>query len=226
MLTETATTVSSEALDDAVRRAEGALLARQRGDGHWVFELEADATIPAEYVMLQHFLDEIDDGLNVKICAYLRRVQNPDGGWPLLPSRRQRCQLHRQGVLRAEALGRIDRRAAHGSRARARARSRWGGALQRVHAIRARDLRPGAVARGPRHARRARAGATLVSVPSRKDFVLVANRRHAAADPGGPTTARAQSAQGRPARALPSSAGGRTRLHAQPRRVRCSDDSS
>jgi squalene-hopene/tetraprenyl-beta-curcumene cyclase len=84
MLTETAPTVSSEALDDAVRGAEGALLARQSGDGHWVFELEADATIPSEYIMLQHFLDEIDDELNVKICAYLRRIQNPDGGWPLL----------------------------------------------------------------------------------------------------------------------------------------------
>jgi len=83
MLTEAAPTVSSEALDDAVRRAEGALLARQRSDGHWVFELEADATIPAEYIMLQHFLDEIDDELNVKICTYLRRIQNPDGGWPL-----------------------------------------------------------------------------------------------------------------------------------------------
>ena len=30
-----------------------ALLARQRADGHWVFELEADATIPAEYVLLR-----------------------------------------------------------------------------------------------------------------------------------------------------------------------------
>ena len=24
-------------------------------DGHWLFELEADATIPAEYVLLEHF---------------------------------------------------------------------------------------------------------------------------------------------------------------------------
>ena len=27
----------------------------QRDDGHWVFELEADATIPAEYILLQHY---------------------------------------------------------------------------------------------------------------------------------------------------------------------------
>jgi squalene-hopene/tetraprenyl-beta-curcumene cyclase len=70
-------------LDDAIAAAERALLARQRPDGHWVFELEADATIPAEYIMLEHFLDEIDEALEAKICVYLRRIQNPDGGWPL-----------------------------------------------------------------------------------------------------------------------------------------------
>ncbi len=83
------TTVATESeglggsLADAVRAAEAALLARQRDDGHWVFELEADATIPAEYIMLEHYLDEIDDALEAKIAVYLRRIQNPDGGWPL-----------------------------------------------------------------------------------------------------------------------------------------------
>jgi len=70
-------------LDSAIVAAERALLTRQRPDGHWVFELEADATIPAEYVMLLHYLDERDPALERKLCAYLRRVQNPDGGWPL-----------------------------------------------------------------------------------------------------------------------------------------------
>src|SRR5580704_16717949 len=70
-------------LNDAIDAAEAALLARQQADGHWVFELEADGTIPAEYVMLEHYLDEIDDALEAKIAVYLRRIQNPDGGWPL-----------------------------------------------------------------------------------------------------------------------------------------------
>src|ERR1700676_2852784 len=73
----------SEQLERAVRAAEAALLARQRDDGHWVFELEADATIPAEYILLEHYLDEIDQGLEDKIAVYLRRIQNEDGGWPL-----------------------------------------------------------------------------------------------------------------------------------------------
>jgi len=61
-----------------------ALLARQQADGHFVFELEADATIPAEYVLLRHYLAEpVDMPLEEKIAAYLRRVQGAHGGWPL-----------------------------------------------------------------------------------------------------------------------------------------------
>jgi squalene-hopene/tetraprenyl-beta-curcumene cyclase len=49
-----------------------------------VFELEADATIPAEYVLLRHYLAEpIDTPLEEKIAAYLRRIQGVHGGWPL-----------------------------------------------------------------------------------------------------------------------------------------------
>ena len=40
---------------DVIERAADQLLARQRPDGHWVFELEADATIPSEFVMLKRF---------------------------------------------------------------------------------------------------------------------------------------------------------------------------
>ena len=71
-------------LDDAVDRAAEALLRRQRPDGHWVFELEADATIPAEYILLRHYLGEPDDlELERKIGVYLRRIQGAHGGWPL-----------------------------------------------------------------------------------------------------------------------------------------------
>src|SRR5258708_25960823 len=68
----------------AVERAATALLSLQRKDGHWAFELEADATIPAEYVLLRHYLDEIDPALEAKIAVYLRRIQGEHGGWPLL----------------------------------------------------------------------------------------------------------------------------------------------
>ena len=71
------------ALDAAVARAAAALAAHQRPDGHWVFPLEADATIPAEYVLLEHFLDRIDPALEARIGVYLRAIQGSHGGWPL-----------------------------------------------------------------------------------------------------------------------------------------------
>jgi len=72
-----------EKLAAAVDRATAALRAHQRDDGHFVFELEADATIPAEYVLLEHFLDRIDEPLQQKIGVYLRAAQGAHGGWPL-----------------------------------------------------------------------------------------------------------------------------------------------
>jgi len=73
------------ALERAIERATQALAELQRPDGHWVFELEADATIPAEYVLLQHYLGEGDAlGIEPKIAAYLRRTRRAQGGWPLV----------------------------------------------------------------------------------------------------------------------------------------------
>ena len=67
----------------AIQAARAALLAAQRHDGHWCFELEADCTIPAEYILMMHYLDEIDEDLQRKMAVYLRAKQNEAGGWPL-----------------------------------------------------------------------------------------------------------------------------------------------
>src|SRR5580698_4550979 len=71
-------------MESAIRAATDAILAEQRPDGHWVYELEADATIPAEYVLLVHYLAEQPNlELERKIGVYLRRIQGAHGGWPL-----------------------------------------------------------------------------------------------------------------------------------------------
>src|SRR5829696_7068679 len=73
-----------EELERHIRSAANALLADQQPDGHWVFELEADATIPAEYVLMVHyFAEEPNFELERKIGVYLRRIQGAHGGWPL-----------------------------------------------------------------------------------------------------------------------------------------------
>src|SRR6201993_4886603 len=76
--------VDDDTLMASVARAVGALRRHQKPDGHFVFELEADATIPSEYVLLRQYLGEPDDlELEGKIGAYLRRIQGEHGGWPL-----------------------------------------------------------------------------------------------------------------------------------------------
>ena len=76
--------VPASTIDRSIDAATDALLGLQRPDGHWVFELEADATIPAEYVLLRHYLAEpVDVPLETRIGAYLRRTQGEHGGWPL-----------------------------------------------------------------------------------------------------------------------------------------------
>jgi squalene-hopene/tetraprenyl-beta-curcumene cyclase len=72
-----------EGLERAVSLAAEALLQLRRDDGHWVFELEADATIPAEYILLGHYLGDPDPPLERRMAAYLRRIQGEHGGWPL-----------------------------------------------------------------------------------------------------------------------------------------------
>ena len=76
--------LSLDELETSIQSAKKALLALGKNDGHWCFELEADCTIPAEYVLMRHFRAEPDDiELERKIAVYLRRTQGAHGGWAL-----------------------------------------------------------------------------------------------------------------------------------------------
>src|SRR3954447_5297428 len=78
-------TVDHAALEKSISSATEALLGYRQSDGHFVFELEADSTIPSEYVLLRHYLAEpVDSALEAKIANYLRRTQGNHGGWPLV----------------------------------------------------------------------------------------------------------------------------------------------
>jgi len=70
-------------LDGAIERAKDRLLSLQHGEGYWVFELEADCTIPSEYILMMHYMDEIDEDLQAKIANFLRAHQSEDGSYPL-----------------------------------------------------------------------------------------------------------------------------------------------
>ncbi|MEI8574938.1 squalene--hopene cyclase [Methylomonas sp. LW13] len=70
-------------LNAAIARAQEKLLSLQSPEGYWVFELEADCTIPSEYIMMMHYLDDIDEELQRKMAVYLRSRQAEDGSYPL-----------------------------------------------------------------------------------------------------------------------------------------------
>ena len=79
----TARLVQGSPLDRTIAAARHALANAQNADGLWVYELEADCTIPAEYILMLHFLGESNAALEKKIAVYLRSRQAAHGGWPL-----------------------------------------------------------------------------------------------------------------------------------------------
>lgn len=82
--TTTQSVIEKAELDRSIAAATKALHDHQQADGHWVFELEADATIPAEYVLFRHQIGEpASPEIEAKIGNYLRRIQGAHGGWPL-----------------------------------------------------------------------------------------------------------------------------------------------
>ncbi|QRR05776.1 squalene--hopene cyclase [Burkholderia sp. MS455] len=120
-LTEMATLsagIAPAGVDAAVARATDALLAAQNADGHWVYELEADSTIPAEYVLLVHYLGETPNlELERKIGRYLRRIQQADGGWPLFTDGAPNISASVKAYFALKVIG-DDENAEHMQRAR------------------------------------------------------------------------------------------------------------
>src|SRR5210317_1558114 len=74
------------ALDSLIQEVSDDFKARQNPEGEWLFELEPDATITAEYIFLHHFLDDLDGdyaALEPKLASFLRSIQCDHGGWAL-----------------------------------------------------------------------------------------------------------------------------------------------
>ncbi|TAM99758.1 MAG: squalene--hopene cyclase [Rhodanobacteraceae bacterium] len=76
---------ASGRLSAAIDAARARILAHQHADGYWQYELEADCTIPAEYILMLHYLGESDRLLEARLAEYLRNRQSHGGGWPLYP---------------------------------------------------------------------------------------------------------------------------------------------
>ena len=67
----------------AIARAADALFARQRPAGYWWAELQSNASITAEVVLLHHVWGRFDRLPHAKAEHYLRSEQRAHGGWEL-----------------------------------------------------------------------------------------------------------------------------------------------
>ncbi len=71
-------------LSRTIARSVSWLVAAQDSAGHWVAPLEADATIPSEYIFLHEILGRpLDPVRRDKIVRSIISLQGKQGGWPL-----------------------------------------------------------------------------------------------------------------------------------------------
>src|ERR1700675_4986373 len=68
-------------LADAIGRGVNHLLSLQASEGYWLGELEADTTLESDYIFYLHILDKAGPQRVAKLANYIRRRQQPDGGW-------------------------------------------------------------------------------------------------------------------------------------------------
>ena len=191
--TDLARSKDTPQLDRRIDAAAAALRAAQRSDGHWVFELEADATIPAEYVLFTHYLGEEPNlGLERKIGVYLRSRQQADGGWPLFHNGAFDISASVKAYFALKMIGDYARHAAHAQGARGDPRARRRRRSERVHSLSARPLRQSAVVGRAADAGRDHAAAALVFLPSVEDFLLGPHSFGAASGAAGDQAAGAQ----------------------------------
>ena len=114
-------------IDRAIEAAGASLRGTQSPDGHWVFPLEADVTIPAEFILLEHFIDDIDPALEARLADYIRGRQGKDGGWPLFYDGDTDVSASVKAYFALKCVG-DDPRASHMRRAREAILERGGAA--------------------------------------------------------------------------------------------------
>ncbi len=80
-----APSTDTSGVDVALRRATDRLLALHQPAGYWVGELQGDSILESEYILLKLILGQENDPALPLIANYLRRLQQPGGGWNLFP---------------------------------------------------------------------------------------------------------------------------------------------
>jgi squalene-hopene/tetraprenyl-beta-curcumene cyclase len=72
-------------LNQAIDAAQNALIRLQDDSGYWSFESESDCLMSADYILLTHFIGDIDELLQRRLVNYMRKRQAKDGSFALFP---------------------------------------------------------------------------------------------------------------------------------------------
>jgi squalene-hopene/tetraprenyl-beta-curcumene cyclase len=75
--------VANAALDLVIERSQGWFAREQYGEGYWWAELESNATMDAEYLLLTHFLGARDEEKWRGVAQDIRNYQRDDGSWAM-----------------------------------------------------------------------------------------------------------------------------------------------
>ncbi|MDZ4147991.1 MAG: squalene--hopene cyclase [Flavobacteriaceae bacterium] len=75
--------ITKSPIDKAIRKALDGIVKVQDPEGFWCYELEADITIPSEYILMMHYIGDVDKNIQAKMANYIRKRQQENGGWPL-----------------------------------------------------------------------------------------------------------------------------------------------
>jgi squalene-hopene/tetraprenyl-beta-curcumene cyclase len=75
--------LGNASLDLVVERAQAWFAREQFGEGYWWAELESNATMDAEYLLLTHFLGARDDEIWRGVAQDIRNYQRSDGSWAM-----------------------------------------------------------------------------------------------------------------------------------------------
>ena len=118
-------------LDAGIDRAVEHLLALQSNDGFWWGELEANATMASEHLLLEHFLGIGDPRRWRKISNYLLERQLPDGSWPTYFGGPGDVSITTEAYFALKIAG-ADAASAHMTRAREFVRAHGGIASTRI----------------------------------------------------------------------------------------------
>lgn len=89
----------------AIARAQEHLFKEQREDAHWVFPLEADATITAQYVIFRRLMGIPVDERDRRAAELLLATQREDGGWSRYEGAKSHLSLAVEAYFALKLLG-------------------------------------------------------------------------------------------------------------------------